>query len=377
MDFAPNSQQSAIQEMARAFAHEFLTPTVARRDRLRLVDGSLYEKAAALGLNAVFWPKKYGGLNADYTSYMLACVELSKADDGFAFCLTASSMLFGWPVLAFGTEEQKQRWLRQAKMGAFCLSEKKAGSNAAALRTTARRDNDHYIINGAKVFVTNACEADFFLVITKTAHDESSAFVIEKDTPGLKLEAQAKMGVNTVSMGTVSFHDLRIPAANLLGKPGQGMKIAMAVVNGGRLSISAQALGICLSALKLCLHYGKELHYQGRALMDYQATQFTLADMATRIEALRLLLYRLAWLRDQNREHSLEAASTKLCGARTAIAVTSQAMQILSDYSYLVECDLERLYRNAHMLAYGGGTSQIQRLIIARHLLRDCQPGGA
>ncbi len=372
-------QQMEIAALARRFAEKELEPSLAARDQASQASRSLYNKAAALGLSSILWPQKYGGLSADHMSHILACEQMCQVDDGFAFGLIATTMLFAWPVFTYGTEAQKQKWFaptcRQGKLGAFCLTEAMAGSNAASLQTTASFDRDSYVINGAKALISNAGLADYYLIIANTMRNGApmgiSAFLAEKGTPGLSFgPPDRKLGTRTLVTGPVVFSNLRLPLENLLGQEGQGLEIAMNIVGGGRLSVAALGLGLSRAALRHSLEYSKQRQQFGRPLCANQALAFMLADMATEVEALALMVYRAAWQKDLNLPGAaLAATKAKRLAAETSMRVAGNALQIFGGYGYLENYPVARILRNCGMVALGGGTTQIQQLIIAHDLL--------
>lgn len=362
-------RQKSIAKLARDFAQNELAPNYSQRDSRYLLNRGLYNKAADLGLCGIPWPEQYGGMGADYISYILACEELCQVDDGLGFSVAATCMLFGWPVFTYGSEEQKQKWLtptnKHNKMGAFCLSEPAAGSDISNLRTTALKQGESYIINGCKAFVSNGGEADYYLIIAATKYG-LSAFVAEKNTPGLGFgPPEYKLGSRTLPTCKVFMKDLILSQNNLLGREGQGMEILANTVHGGRFSVAALALGLCRAALRHSLDYAKKKTSPG------QATQFMLADMATLTEALALMVYRVGWLRDNGHIGGLEASYAKLFGAKISALVTSQAIDILGNYGCCEDYPVERLLRGSRMTGLAGGTTQTQQMIIARNLLAD------
>lgn len=379
MNFEFTDGQKAIQKVARDFALKELAPGLAERDEKAFFDRALYDKAADLGLNAIVVPPEYGGIGEDFVAYILACEEICKVDDGIGSGLAVNTSLFTVPVLANGTEEQKQKWATpmatQKKMGAFCLTEPGAGSDAAMQQSVAVKDGDSYVINGSKVFITNGGEADFYLIFAMTDRSQGlkgiTAFLAEKGTPGLNFgKIEHKLGLHTSVTREVIFQDLRIPQENRLGKEGEGFKIAMTTLDGGRISVAAQALGIAAAALEHSLKYTKERVQFGKPISANQGVQFMLADMAIAVNASRHMIYHAAWLKSTGRSYSKEAAMAKTFASDSAMWVASDAVQLFGGYGYTREYPVERLMRNAKICQIYEGTNQIQRMVIAGSILR-------
>jgi len=364
MDFRLNEEQEMLRKMIREFAEEHIAPTAAERDEEERFDRSIFEQMAELGLTGIPWDEKYGGAGADYLSYVLAVEELSRVDASIGVTLSAHVSLASWPIYKFGTEEQKQTFLRPLaegkKMGAYCLTEAGSGSDSAGMRTTAVRDGDHYILNGNKIFITNAGEAETYIVFAVTnpdlKHKGVTAFLLEKDMPGF-------------SMG--KKEDVRVPVANRLGEEGQGFKIAMMTLDGGRNGIAAQALGIAQGAFEHALSYAKERIQFGKPIAALQAIQFKLADMATQIEAARLLTYQAAWLEDKGLPYGKASAMSKVFAGDIAMQVTTEAVQVFGGYGYTREYPVERFMRDAKITQIYEGTNEIQRVVISNLLLKE------
>jgi len=332
-----------------------------------------------MGITWIFFPEEYGGAGADGLSYILAVEELSRVDDGLGVTLSASVSLCSWPIFAYGTEEQKQKYLvplaEGSKLGAFALTEPNAGSDVSALETTAILDGDDYVLNGSKIFITNAGEAEIYVVFAMTDKSRGprgiSAFILEKGMPGFSFgKKEHKMGLKTSQTMELIFQDVRVPKENLLGKEGQGFKIAMATLDGGRIGVAAQAVGIAQAALDHAIKYAKERQQFGKPIAGNQAIAFMLADMATKVDAARLLTYRAATLKDHGATYGKEAAMAKMYASDVAMAVTTDAVQIFGGYGYSREYPVERLMRNAKITQIYEGTNQVQRMVIASAILR-------
>lgn len=380
MDFRLTEEQEMIRQMVREFAEKQVAPTAAERDEEERFDRAIFAQMAELGLTGIPWPEEYGGAGADYLSYVLAVEELSRIDASIGVTLSAHVSLASWPLFKFGTEEQKQTFLRPLaegkKIGAYCLTEPGSGSDAAAMRTTAVKDGDAYVLNGSKIFITNGGEADIYIVFAITdpalKHKGISAFIVEKGTPGFSIgKKEKKLGIRSSPTVEVIFDNARIPAENLLGEEGQGFKIAMMTLDGGRNGIAAQALGIAQGALDHALAYAKQRQQFGKPIASLQAIQFKLADMATKIEAARLLTYQAAWLEDQGLPYGKASAMSKLFASDVAMEVTTEAVQIFGGYGYTREYPVERFMRDAKITQIYEGTNEIQRLVISNHLLKE------
>ncbi|WP_378955777.1 acyl-CoA dehydrogenase [Pelosinus sp. sgz500959] len=379
MEFQLTEDQKMVQKLARDFAEKKLTPTVSKRDHEEEFSRELADEMGAMGLTGICFPEEYGGSGGDVMSYILAVEELSKADDGIGITLSATVSLCAWPIYAYGTEEQKQKYLvplaEGEKIGAFGLTEPNAGTDAAAQQTVAVVDGDDYILNGSKIFITNAGEAETYVIFAMTDKSKGvkgiTAFIVEKDMPGFSFgKKEHKMGIHTSLTNELVFQDVRIPKENVLGKVGEGFKIAMSTLDGGRIGVAAQALGIAQAALDHAIKYSKERVQFGQAISKNQAIAFMLADMATKVEAARLLVYRAAYLKDQGVSYSKEAAMAKLYASDAAMAVTTDAVQIFGGYGYSREYPVERLMRNAKITQIYEGTNQVQRMVISGAILR-------
>jgi butyryl-CoA dehydrogenase len=380
MDFLLSEEQTMIRTVVRDFAHNEIEPSAAIRDEEERFDRILFDKMGVLGLTGIPWPEAYGGLGTDYVTYVLVVEELSRVCASTGVTLSAHISLAGWPIYKFGTEEQKQRFLRPMaegkKLGAYGLTESQSGSDAASMRTTARRDGDHYILDGSKIFITNGGDAEIYIVFALTDPQQKqkgcSAFIVEKGTPGFSFgKKERKMGIRSSPTMEIIFEECRIPKHNLLGKEGEGFKIAMMTLDGGRNGIAAQAVGIAQGALDASIAYAKERKQFGKPIAQQQAIAFKIADMATKIEAARLLTYQAAWRESQGMSYGKESAFAKLYAGDTAMEVTVEAVQIFGGYGYTKDFPVERYMRDAKITQIYEGTNEIQRLIISRMLLAD------
>jgi butyryl-CoA dehydrogenase len=380
MNFVLTDDQKAIQKLVREFALKEVAPSAAERDEKEEFDRGIFDKMAEIGLTGIPWPEEYGGAGLDYLSYVIAVEELSRVCASTGVTLSAHTSLASWPIYKFGTEEQKQTYLRAlaegTKIGAYCLTEPGSGTDAAAMKTTAVKDGDSYILNGSKVFITNGGEADIYVVFAVTDPSKGargiSAFIVEKGTPGFVFgKKEKKMGIKSSPTLQLHFENCRIPAANLLGEEGFGFKIAMMTLDGGRNGIAAQALGIAQGALDAAVEYAKQREQFGKSISNFQAIQFKLADMATKIEAARLLTYQAAWLEDNGLEYGKASAMSKVFASDIAMEVTTEAVQIFGGYGYTREYPVERFMRDAKITQIYEGTNEVQRIVISRHLLKD------
>lgn len=380
MDFALPDELEMIRSMVRDFAKNEIAPSAAIRDEEERFDRALFDKMGELGLTGIPWAEAYGGLGSDYLTYVVAVEELSRVCASTGVTLSAHISLAGWPIYKFGTEEQKQRYLRPMaegkKLGAYGLTESGSGSDAGAMRTTAIRDGDDYVINGSKIFITNAGDAEIYVVFALTdpqlKHKGCSAFIVEKGTPGFSFgKKEKKLGIRSSPTMEIIFEDCRIPKENLLGSEGEGFKIAMMTLDGGRNGIAAQAVGIAQGALDASIAYAKERKQFGKPIAGQQAIAFKIADMATKIEAARLLTYQAAWRESAGLSYGKESAIAKLYASDTAMEVTVEAVQIFGGYGYIKDFPVERYMRDAKITQIYEGTNEIQRLIISRMLLAE------
>jgi butyryl-CoA dehydrogenase len=379
MNFEFSDEQQAIQKLVREFAEKEIAPTVQERDEKAEFSREIFDKIGELGLCGIFFPEKYGGSDGSYVSYILANEELSKVDDAVAAGYASSISLCAWPIWKFGTEEQKKKYLTPlaegTKLGAFGLTEPNAGSDAARQQSTAVRKGDYYILNGSKIFITNGGEADIYVVFAMTDKTKGtkgiSAFILEKGMEGFSFgKEEQKMGIHASKTRELIFQDVKVPVENLLGEEGKGFKIAMQGLDGGRIGVAAQGLGIAGAALEAAIKYSKEREQFGKPVCKFQSISFMLADMATKLDAARLLVYRAASLKEQGKPCTKESCMAKLYATDAAMSIATDAVQILGGYGYIREYPVERLMRDAKITQIYEGTNQIQRLIISGQLLQ-------
>ncbi len=379
MEFEFNEEQRMLQKMVREFGEKEVAPGAAERDEKDYFDRDLFDRLAALGLSGTCFPEEYGGAGSDTLSYIMSVEEISKYDDGLGVTLSASVSLCSWPIYAFGTEEQKQKYLRPLaegkKLGAFGLTEPNAGTDAASQQTVAVRDGDDYIINGSKIFITNAGEADTYVIFAMTDKSKGTrgitAFILEKGMPGFTFgKKEVKMGIHSSQTQELIFRDVRVPAANRLGDEGKGFKIAMMTLDGGRIGVAAQALGIAGAALENAVKYSKERVQFGKPISRNQGISFMLADMATELKAAQLLTYRAAWCKDHGQPYSEAAAMAKMFASDSAMKITTNAVQVLGGYGYIRDYPVERLMRDAKITQIYEGTNEVQRMVVSGALLR-------
>jgi len=380
MDFLLDREHEQIRQLVRDFANNEVAPGAAQRDEEEHFDEAVFKKMAELGLTGIPWPEEYGGAGMDYLAYVIAVEELSRVCASTGVALSAHTSLAGWPIFKFGTEEQKQKYLTPMAegrwIGAYGLTEPGSGSDAAGMRTTAVRDGDDYILNGSKVFITNGGAAQVYVVFAMTNPEQKtrgiSAFILEQGMPGFSIgKKEKKMGIRASTTVELVFEDCRVPAANRLGDEGFGFKIAMMTLDGGRNGIAAQALGIAQGAFELARDYAKERKQFGQSIAGQQAIQFKLADMATKIEAARLLTYQAAWLESTGHPYGQASAMSKVFASDTAMQVTTEAVQVFGGYGYIRDYPVERMMRDAKITQIYEGTNEIQRMVIARYVLND------
>ncbi len=381
MNFVLTEEQNLIREMVRSFAETEVAPSAAERDENERFDRALmYDRLGELGLTGIVFPEEYGGAGADYISYAIAVEELSRVCGSTGVTLSAHLSLCANPIYMFGTEEQKQKFLvplaKGEKCGAFGLTEPSAGSDAGGTKTTATREGNEWILNGSKIFITNAGEAEIYVVLARSdksaeKHRGISAFIVEKGTPGFSFgKKEKKMGIRSSPTMELVFENCRIPAENLLGQEGQGFKVAMKTLDGGRIGIASQALGIAQGALDATLAYTKEREQFNKSIASFQGVSFQLADMATQIEAARLLIYNAAYRASAGLSYSQESAMAKLFASETAMRVTTQAVQLHGGYGYTREFPVERMMRDAKITEIYEGTSEVQRVVIGAALTK-------
>lgn len=376
MNFQLTEEQQMMRKMVRDFAQKEIAPFVPKMEQ-GVFPSEVLEKMGVLGLMGIPIPAKYGGAEMDFISYILAINEISRVSATTGVILAVHTSVGTSPILYFGTEEQKKKYIPKLAtgeyLGAFALTEPGAGSDAGSLKSRAVKQGDHYVINGSKVFITNGGEADTYIVFASTNLEAGtrgiSAFIVEKDTPGLIVgKDEHKMGLYGSRTVQLTFEDMKVPVENLLGEEGQGFKVAMSNLDVGRIGIGAQALGIAEAALECATAYAKERYQFGKPIALQQGLGFKLADMATSVEAARLLVYRAASLRAQGLPCSKEASIAKLFASKTAVEVTTEAIQVFGGYGYTKEYPVERFFRDAKICEIYEGTSEIQRLVISRQL---------
>jgi len=379
-DLALTQEQELAQRTARDFAREKVLPLAREIDEKGKVPPALISEMASLGFLGIYVPDSYGGAGLDALSYALVCEEINRACASTGVIMSSHLSLVVDPLLHYGSDAQKERFLRPLasgeKLGCFALSEPASGSDAAAMRTSARRDGDAWVLNGTKNFITNGASADVALVFAQTDANARkrgiAAFIVEKGTPGFSVgKLEHKLGIRGSDTAQLLFQDCRVPAANLLGEAGGGFKIALATLDGGRISIAAQAVGIARACLEDSLAYAKEREAFGKKIVEFQAIQWKLADMATEIDAARLLVWRAATLKDRGEDHILAAAQAKLFASDVAVRAARECVQIFGGYGYLTDFPAERHYRDAKITEIYEGTSEIMNLVIAEEILKE------
>jgi butyryl-CoA dehydrogenase len=379
-DLALTEEQQLAQRTARDFAREKVLPRAREIDEQGKVPLELIQEMAALGFMGIYVPESYGGAGLDALSYALVSEEINRACASTGVIMSSHVSLVVDPLLHYGSDAQKGRFLRPLasgeKLGCFALSEPASGSDAAAMRTSARRDGDAWVLNGTKNFITNGASADVALVFAQTdanaRHRGIAAFVVEKGTKGFSVgKLEHKLGIRGSDTAQLIFQDCRVPAANLLGEAGGGFKIALSTLDGGRISIAAQAVGIARACLEDSLAYAKEREAFGKKIVEFQAIQWKLADMATEIDAARLLVWRAATLKDRGEDHILAAAQAKLFASDVAVRAARECVQIFGGYGYLTDFPAERHYRDAKITEIYEGTSEIMNLVIAEEILKE------
>ncbi|MFM7644077.1 MAG: acyl-CoA dehydrogenase [Sphingomonadales bacterium] len=378
MNFELTEEQIAVRDAARDFAQNVLKPGVIERDNLQKFPAEEIKQLAELGFMGMMVDPQYGGSGMDTLSYVLAMEEISKVDASTSVCMSVNNSLVCWGLEKFGTEEQKQKYLvplaTGEKIGAFCLSEPEAGSDATSQRTTAIDMGDHYLLNGTKNWITNGSSASIYLVIAQTnvelGHKGINALIVERGMDGFIVGAKEdKMGIRGSDTHTLLFNDVKVPKENRIGEDGFGFKFAMKVLSGGRIGIAAQALGIAAGAFELATEYSKQRKAFGKEIYKHQAIAFKLADMATEIEAARLLVYKSAMDKDQGRNYDQSSAMAKLYASKVAMEQTVEAVQIHGGYGFVKEYHVERLMRDAKITQIYEGTSEVQKIVISRGVL--------
>lgn len=378
MNFELSEEQIAVRDAARDFAQNVLKPGVIERDRDQRFPIEEMKQLGELGFLGMMVDPKYGGSGMDTVSYVLAMEEISKVDASSSVCMSVNNSLVCWGLEKFGTEEQKQKYLiplaKGEKIGAFCLSEPEAGSDATSQQTTAIDNGDHYVLNGTKNWITNGSTASVYLVIAQTnreaGHKGINALIVERGMEGFIVGAKEdKLGIRGSDTHTLIFNDVKVPKENRIGEDGFGFKFAMKVLSGGRIGIAAQALGIAGGAFELALAYSKQRKAFGKEIYKHQAIAFKLADMATEIEAARLLVMKSALDKDNHRDYGQSSAMAKLYASKVAMEQTVEAVQIHGGYGFVKEYHVERLMRDAKITQIYEGTSEVQKIVISRGIL--------
>ena len=379
MDFKLNEEQRYIQQTAREFAQKEIAPSSVERDLNSSFPDNIIKLLGELGFMGMMVSPEWGGAGLDTISYTLAIEEISKVDASIGVIMSVNNSLVCYGIEKFGTNQQKEKYLKPLamgeKLGAFCLSEPEAGSDATEQRTTAERDGEFYILNGMKNWITNGTKANYYLVQASTDKSKGykgiTTFIIERDFNGVEIgKKEDKLGIRSSDTCSIGLNNVRVPKENILGEEGIGFKIAMETLNGGRIGIAAQALGIAQACLEASVKYSKERKAFDAPISNLQAIQFKLADMSTKIEAARLLIWKAAKLKDENQKFIKEASEAKLFASHTAVECALEAIQIHGGYGYVREYLVERYLRDAKITEIYEGTSEIQKIVIARELLK-------
>lgn len=378
MNFNLSEEHEMLKKMVRDFAEEVIAPSAAERDEEARFDRSHFDQMAELGLTGVPWPEEYGGAGMDFLAYCIVVEELSRVDASVGVLISAHTSLAGWPIYKYGSEEQKQQYLRPMaegkKIGAYGLTEPSSGSDAGGMKTTATLKGDHYVLNGAKIFITNGGIADTYIVFALTDPNDrrsTTAFIVESGFEGFSVgKKEDKMGIRSSPTTELIFENCVVPVENVLGEVGQGFKIAMTTLDGGRNGIAAQAVGIAQGALDAAVTYASERVQFGKPIVANQGVGFKLADMATGIEASRLLTYQAAWLESEGQPYGKASAMAKLLAGDTAMSVTTEAVQIFGGYGYTKDYPVERFMRDAKITQIYEGTQEVQRMVISRMLTK-------
>jgi alkylation response protein AidB-like acyl-CoA dehydrogenase len=380
MNFELSEEQLAVRDAARDFAQSVLKPGVIERDNAQQFPAEEIKQLGELGFLGMMVDPKYGGGGMDTVSYVLAMEEISKVDASCSVVMSVNNSLVCWGLETFGNEEQKEKYLKPLAsgevIGAFCLSEPEAGSDATSQRTTAIDNGDHYVLNGTKNWITNGGSAQYYIVMAQTdvekGHKGINAFILEKGMEGFMIGAKEdKLGIRGSDTHTLMFQDVKVPKENRIGEDGFGFKFAMKTLSGGRIGIASQALGIASGAYELALAYSKERKAFGKVISKHQAIQFKLADMATEIEAARHLCLKAAWMKDEHLDYTLAGSMAKLYASSVAMKTTVEAVQVHGGYGFVKEYHVERLMRDAKITQIYEGTSEVQKIVISRSLLRD------
>lgn len=379
MDFVMTSEQESIRKVVKEFVEKSVAPTAAERDEHERFPREIFDAMGELGFMGLPYPEEYGGSGSDFVSYAIAVEEISKACGSTGIGLSVHTSLCSWPIFKYGTEEQKQKFLKPlaegTKLGAFGLTEPNAGTDVANGSTTAVKDGNEYVLNGTKVFNTNGGEAEIEVIFAATDKAAGmkgmSAFIVEKGTPGLTFgKKEIKMGIRSSVQREVIMENCRIPVENLLGKEGEGFKIAMTTLDGGRIGVAAQSVGIAQGALEEAIKYAKARVQFGKPIASQQAISFMLAEMAIKVEAARLLTYKAAYHKSHHLPYSKEAAMAKKFASDTAMEVTTNAVQVFGGYGFSREYPVERMMRDAKITQIYEGTNQAQLMVIAGNILR-------
>jgi len=376
MNFQLSPEHEMIRKMVREFAEKEVAPTAAERDEKEEFSREIFVKMAAMGLTGIPWEEKYGGSGSDFLAYVIAVEELSRVCASTGVTLSAHISLCSWPIWKYGTDAQKQKYLRRlaegSALGCYALTEPSAGTDAVGMRTTAKLEGDHYLLNGSKIFITNGdgeiCVA--FAITDKSKGAKGiSAFIVDKEFDGFRVGGhEKKLGIRASSTCELVFEDCKVPKENLLGNEGDGFKIAMSTLDGGRNGIAAQAVGIGQGAFEAALNYAKGREQFGQPIFNFQAISFMLADMATKLEAARLLTYQAAWLEQEKMPYGKASAMAKLYASDSAMEITTNAVQIFGGYGYSREYPVERMMRDAKITQIYEGTNEVQRLVISRFI---------
>jgi alkylation response protein AidB-like acyl-CoA dehydrogenase len=379
MDFTHSDDLLQIKRVAREFAEKEIRPHVMDWDEKQIFPREVLAQLGDLGFMGILIPQEYGGSGLGYTEYITIVEELSRVDGSVGISVAAHNSLCTGHIFTFGTEEQRKRYVvplaRGEKIGAWSLTEPEAGSDAGGTQTTARLDGNHWVLNGQKTFTTHGTYGDVCVAMAMTdkpsGHHGISAFIVEKGTPGFSAgKKENKLGLRASDTSTVIFDDCRIPKENILGQPGHGFVDALTILDGGRISIAALALGMAQGAYESALSYSQQRKQFGKTISAFQGIQFKLADMATEIDCARLLTQRAAWMKDQGMKTTLESSMAKLHASEVAVRVANECVQIHGGYGYIKDYPAEKFYRDVKLCTIGEGTSEIQRLVIARELLK-------
>ena len=380
MEFSQSDELQEIRRTVREFAENEIRPQMMEWDEKQIFPQEVIDKLGELGFMGVLIPAEYGGAGLGYQEYITIVEELSRVDGSVGICIAAHNSLCTGHIFLAGTEEQRRKFVtplaKGEKLGAWSLTEPEAGSDAAGTQTVATKDGDSWVLKGQKTFTTNGTYGDVCIAMAMTdpakGHNGISAFIIEKGTPGFHAgHKENKLGLRASDTSTVIFEDCRIPARNLLGEEGSGFRDSMRVLDGGRISIAAMAVGMAQGAYEAALSYSKERKQFGKPISEFQAIQFKLADMATEIDAARLLMFRAAWMKDEGMTTTLESSMAKLYAGEVGVRVANESVQIHGGYGYIKDYPAEKFYRDVKLCTIGEGTSEIQRMLIARQILRD------